>query len=400
MMSSLELLCRNAVDVISKEELGARLLSAQKENRPLRVKAGFDPSAPDIHLGHTVLLRKLREFQDLGHKVILLIGDYTAMIGDPTGQTKTRPALSRDEVEKNARTYQDQAFKILDKDPKKIEIVKNSDWFLGKDMFRVFFEKVLAQYTVDQLLAREDFDRRMKENKPITGPEFMYPLLQGYDSVRLKADVELGGTDQKFNLLVGRNLQRAFGQAPQIVMTFPLLVGLDGTQKMSKSLGNTIAVNDSAKDVFGKAMSIPDTLMSMYFNLLTGENGDEIQKQVITGKLHPRDAKVKLAKLLTESLHGKPAADKEAEEFERVFSNKENPTDAPEVHVPAALDAATLLKEVKAAPSSSEAYRLIQQGAVTLDDVKITDPKAQIKIKNGSLLKVGKKFFRKLLVKK
>ncbi len=396
---SLELLCRNAVDVISKEELGARLLQAEKEKRPLRIKAGFDPSAPDIHLGHTVLLRKLREFQDLGHKVILIIGDSTAKIGDPTGQSKTRPVLTAEQVEANSRTYQEQAFKVLDKDPAKVEVVYNSQWLDTPEMLKTFLS-IAGCVTVDQLLTREDFDKRRKAHKPIALQEMFYPIMQGYDSVAVKADVELGGTDQLFNLLMGREIQSLYKTKPQVVMTMPLLVGLDGTQKMSKSLGNTIAVNDSSKDVFGKAMSIPDELMTMYFNLLTKENGDEIQKQVVSGKLHPRDAKVKLAALLTESLHGKQAAEKEAAEFEKVFSNKENPTDAETAYVPVSIDGATLLKEVKAAPSSSEAYRLIQQGAVTLDDVKLTDPKTLIRVKEGSLLKVGKKFFRKLLVKK
>ncbi len=383
-------LCRNAVDVIDKAELESRLVEAAKEKRPLRIKAGFDPSAPDIHLGHTVLLKKLREFQDLGHKVVFIVGDFTAMIGDPTGQSKTRPALSESEVAKNAKTYQEQAFKILDKDPKKIEIVRNSDW-LGKLSLKTFLETLGTQYTVDQLLQRDDFDKRRKENKPITVRELMYPLLQGFDSVSVKSDVELGGTDQKFNLLVGRNLQRIWDQKPQIVMTFPLLVGIDGTQKMSKSLGNTIGITDSPKDVFGKAMSIPDTLMGMYYDLLTDQKLDT--------SAHPRDAKVKLAKHLTEFLHGQVAGEKEAAEFERVFSKKEDPANPDELKVAEKeIWIGDLLKRAGAVSSTSEARRLIEQGAVELDGVRLKDAKAQITVKNGSLLKVGKKRFVKLVV--
>ncbi len=395
------LLCENAIDVISREEFETRLRTAKKENRPLRVKAGFDPSAPDIHLGHTVLLRKLRQFQDCGHKVVFIIGDYTAMIGDPTGQTKTRPALSKEEVEKNAKTYQDQAFKILDKDSKKIEIVKNSDWFFDKDMFRTFLEKVATQYTVEQLLVRDDFDKRRKENKPISMRELAYPLLQGYDSVMVKSDIELGGTDQKFNLLVGRNLQRAFGQEPQLVMTLPLLVGLDGVQKMSKSLGNYIAVTDSPKDVFGKAMSIPDALMPMYFNLLTNESGDEIQKQIVSNKLHPRDAKVKLAVSLTRGLYGIQAAEREASEFERIFRDKQSPETPEEIVLSdAEIWIVDLLKKAAGVSSGGDARRLIEQGAVFLGDQKLTDATLKLKPVNGSLLKVGKKKFVKLVVQK
>ena len=273
---SFKRLCRNAVDVISEDELRTRLSGSTKRKKPLRIKAGFDPSTPDIHLGHTVLLRKLREFQDLGHKVIFIIGDYTAMIGDPTGQSKTRPALSREQVEKNAKTYQRQAFKILDKNPNKIEIVRNSKWLGAGDMFQIFFEKIGSRGTVDQLLQRDDFDKRRKAHRPITLREFIYPLLQGYDSVKVKSDIELGGTDQKFNLLMGRDLQSEFGQKPQVVMTFPLLVGLDGVEKMSKSLGNVVSITDPSKEMFGKIMSIPDSLMSAYCDLLTNERGDEI----------------------------------------------------------------------------------------------------------------------------
>ncbi len=384
-------LCRNAVDVIEKSDLKARL----EEGKPLRIKAGFDPSAPDIHLGHTVLLRKLREFQDLGHKVIFIIGDYTAMIGDPTGQTKTRPALSKEEVEKNAKSYQEQAFKILDKNPKKIEVVRNNDW-LGQLSLKDFLEKIASQTTVARVLERDDFEKRMSTNQPITIREFMYPLLQGYDSVHVKADVEIGGTDQKFNLLVGRDLQRSFGQKAQVVMTMPLLVGLDGAQKMSKSLGNYVAVTDSAKDMFGKIMSIPDSLMEDYFNLLTG--ADDIKIVSLEEEMHPKAAKIKLAKLIVSSYFDEKTAEEEAKEFDRVFSKKENPEHPEELKVPEKqIWIVELLKRAGAAASTSDAKRLIDQGAVSIDGQKITDFNLKVAVKKDALLKAGKKKFVKLV---
>ncbi len=384
-MQPIDILCRNAVDVIDRTDLESRL----KEGKPLRVKAGFDPSAPDIHLGHTVLLRKLREFQDMGHKVIFIVGDFTAMIGDPTGRSQTRPALSEKEVEINAKTYQEQAFKILDKDPKKIEVVRNSDWF-GKLLFKEFLQTIAHLTTVARVLERDDFEKRMAENHPITIREELYPLVQGYDSVMVKADIELGGTDQKFNLLMGRTLQKGFNQKPQIVMTMPLLVGLDGTQKMSKSYGNYIGVHDSPKDVFGKAMSIPDTLMKSYYDLLTQEKFDT--------SMHPRDAKVKLAKILTAGLHGAKAADAQADEFTRVFSNKEAPENPEELKIEEKeIWIAELLKRAGAVISTSEAKRLIEQGAVSIDGQKVTDFNLKVPSGKGSLLKAGKKKFVKLV---
>ncbi|MBI3315893.1 MAG: tyrosine--tRNA ligase [Candidatus Omnitrophica bacterium] len=399
----LSFLCRNAVEVISKEELAARL-----KKKPLRIKAGFDPSAPDIHLGHTVLLRKLREFQDLGHRVVFIIGDYTALVGDPTGQVKTRPQLSKDQIEENAKTYQAQVFKILDKSPEKVEVVCNSKWLAdkspekvevvcnskwlaGPEMFRVLFQEIGPHVTVDQLLVREDFNKRKKAHRPIAFRELIYPILQGYDSVMIKSDIELGGTDQTFNLLMGRDLQSKYGQKPQVVMTLPLLVGLDGQQKMSKSYGNHIGVMDSPKDMFGKTMSIPDALMESWYSLLTPEKLDE--------NLHPREAKIRLAKLIVGWLYDKDTADQEAKEFDRIFSKKLDPLDPKTVSTPfGEIDPTGLLKHVKAVNSSSEAYRLIQQGAVTLDGQKVTDPKASLKLKNGSFLKVGKKKVFKLIV--
>lgn len=389
-MNPIDILCRNAVDVIDQADLEKRL----KEGKSLRIKAGFDPSAPDIHLGHTVLLRKLREFQDLGHKVILLIGDFTAMIGDPTGQSKTRPALSQEEVEKNAKTYQEQAFKILDKDPKKIEIVKNNDW-LGKLSLKTFLETLGTQYTVDQLLQRDDFDKRRKENKPITVRELMYPLLQGFDSVSVQADVELGGTDQKFNLLVGRNLQRIWNQKPQVVMTLPLLVGLDGTQKMSKSLGNYISVTDSPKDMFGKIMSIPDDLMPVYFDLLTNETAE---KKSAWKSTHPREAKIKLAEHVLKDYYGSDVAAKEAAEFNHIFRDKQNPANPAEVRTETQkLGLAEALKLAGVETSTSGAFRLIQQGGVSVDGQKIQDPKAILDATKNPLIKAGKKSFFRLI---
>ena len=383
--SALSTLCRNAVDVIEKSDLKARLL----EGKPLRIKAGFDPSAPDIHLGHTVLLRKLREFQDLGHKVILIIGDTTAQIGDPTGQSKTRPILTTDQVKANAKTYQEQAFKILDKDSKKIEIVFNSKWLNDPDMLKTFLS-ISRSVTIDQLLVRDDFDKRRKAHRPIALQEMFYPIMQGYDSVAVRADVELGGTDQLFNLLMGREIQSLYKMRPQVVMTMPLLVGLDGTMKMSKSLDNYIAVNDSPKDVFGKAMSIPDTLMPMYYDLLTDQKFDPSS--------HPKEAKVKLARLLTESMHGKKAADTEAGEFERVFSKKETPENPEELKVSEKeIWIAEALKRSGAVSSTSEAKRLIEQGAVSIDGQKVTDFNLKVPTGKGSLLKAGKKKFVKII---
>ncbi len=395
--AQVDLLCQNTVDVIDRGDLFSLLESSKKEDRPLRVKAGFDPSSPDIHLGHTVLLRKLRQFQDLGHKVIFIVGDATATIGDPTGQSKTRPVLTREQVEINAKTYQDQAFKILDKDSKKIEVVRNSSWLDAPDMLKILLG-ITGRVTVDQLLVRDDFDKRRKANRPIALQELLYPIMQGYDSVAVKADVELGGTDQKFNLLMGRELQRDFKQKPQIVMTLPLLVGLDGVNKMSKSLGNYIAVNDSPKDVFGKAMSIPDSLMANYFDLLTDESGAQIQKGIASGQIHPRDAKVHLSKLLTAFLHGKEAGEMEAAEFKRVFSNKENPENPEELNIAEKeIWIVDLLKRAGAVSSTSQARRLIEQGAVSVDGQRIADFNLKLIAGKGSFVKAGKKKFIKLL---
>ena len=390
-MKDLEILCKNAVDVIDRTELETRL----KEGKPLRVKAGFDPSAPDIHLGHTVLLRKLRQFQDLGHKVIFIVGDTTAKIGDPTGQSKTRPVLTKEQVEANAKTYQEQAFKILDKDPKKIEVVCNSQWLDTPEMLMTFFQ-ISGQVTVDQLLVRDDFDKRRKAHKPIALQEMFYPIIQGYDSVAVKADVELGGTDQLFNLLMGREIQTQFKQRPQIVMTLPLLVGLDGAMKMSKSLGNYIAVTDSAKDMFGKIMSIPDSLMVDYFNLLT--DLPCISMVALEEEMHPKAAKMKLAKLIVAQYYDEKIAVEQANEFDRVFSKKENPDNPEELKInEKEIWIVDLLKRAGAASSTSEARRLVEQGAVSIDGEKITDFNYKLLVKKDALLKAGKKKFVRLI---
>ncbi len=394
------LLCRNAVDVIDREELALRLSESAKSGKPLRIKAGFDPSAPDIHLGHTVLLRKLRQFQDLGHKVILLIGDTTALIGDPTGQSKTRPVLSKEQVAANAKTYQDQAFKILDPDPQKIEVVYNSKWLTAPQML-VTFLQISGRVTVDQLLVRDDFDKRRKAHRPIAVQELFYPIMQGYDSVEVKADVELGGTDQLFNLLMGREIQSQFGQKPQIVMTLPLLVGLDGVNKMSKSLGNYIAVNDSAKDMFGKTMSVPDALMKSYFDLLT--SGIDISTLGLI-QSDPRNAKVLLAKKIVEQYYGIEAAENEEAEFNRIFRDKQKPADIPKIHLGVLFhnkkewQLLELVYAAKFSESKSEIRRKIEEGAVTLCGVKVVDPKAMVTVKTGDVLKVGKLFFKELVI--
>ncbi len=399
MSKILGLLCDNTVDVLSKDELTARLELSLKNKKPLRIKAGFDPSSPDIHLGHTVLLRKLRQFQNLGHKVILIIGDYTAMIGDPTGKTITRPALSKKEVDKNAKTYQLQAFKILDKNSKKIEVVRNSRW-LGKLKHSDFLENVAAYFTLAQIIQRDDFQKRMTENRPISFRELNYPLLQAYDSVMVRADIELGGTDQLFNLLAGRDLQPKFNQKPQVIMTLPLLVGLDGKQKMSKSLGNHIGVLDSSKDMFGKVMSIPDELMLSYFKLLTpplaAQDHETLAAEI---RDNPRLAKERLAKSIVSEYYSKSIGEKEAQEFNRVHRDQETPSDLPEyVLSEGKISIIDLMKKAQLILSNSEGRRLIEQNAVELAGEKVKDPQAVVEIKGGEVLRVGKKRFIKLVL--
>lgn len=389
----LELIQRGTVDIISLEELRQKLKNSYEEGVPLKIKAGFDPSAPDLHLGHTVLLRKLKLFQDLGHIVYFLIGDFTARIGDPSGRSVTRKPLSPEEVKRNVITYEKQIFKILDR--RRTKVVYNSSWCK-----KMKFEDILdlaSRYTVARLLERDDFSKRYRENRPITLLEFFYPLIQGYDSVVLDADVEIGGTDQKFNLLVGRELMRDYGKTPQVILTLPLLEGTDGKEKMSKSLGNYIGIDESPQDMFGKIMSIPDEIMPKYYELLT-DLSLEIMK-----KMHPREAKLSLAREIVKQYHGEKKAEEALEGFERVFKNREIPDNILEIKVPSSelkdgrIWIIKLIRLLNFSSTNAEARRLIEQGAVSLDGVKITDPNLEIEIKKSLVLKVGKLKFAKIL---
>ncbi len=391
----LKIIKKGTIDIITEEELLEKL----KEERPLIIKAGFDPTAPDLHLGHTVLLQKMRTFQQLGHTVYFIIGDFTAMIGDPSGRDKTRPPLTKEEVLKNAETYKEQVFKVLD--PEKTIVIFNSEW-LG-DMTAEDLIRLTSRYTVARMLEREDFKNRFKENKPISIHEFIYPLLQAYDSVAIKADVELGGSDQRFNLLIGRDIQKEYGiDKPQVAILLPLLVGTDGVRKMSKSYGNYIGITDPPEDMFGKIMSIPDELMWEYWELLTDLTVEEIEKMkkdVEEGKLHPMDVKKELGLYIVERFHGKDEAIKALEEFEKVHSKKELPTDIPEVEILSETKEIPLFELVyKAgfAPSKKEAKRLIKQGAVKIDGEKFTDPYFNVDLSKEFILQVGKRKFARI----
>ena len=381
----LEVIKRGAVDIISEKELKAKLQESIKSNRPLNIKAGFDPTAPDIHLGHTVLLRKLRQFQDLGHQVIFLIGDFTARIGDPTGRQEARKPLTKEEAMKNAATYKNQVSKILDTD--KIRVVFNSEWFDNMSVLDML--KLTTHATVAQMTARSDFKKRLSKGEDVTLLEFMYPLLQGYDSVKLEADIELGGTDQIFNLLVGRDMQRDFNQPEQVVITMPLLEGTDGVQKMSKSYGNYIAVNDTPKDMFGKIMSISDEMMMKYYTLLTDEDLGSAKK------MHPKEAKLALAGNIVSQYHTEEAARNARQEFDDVFSKGEIPEEMPVYKIRkdgcAIID---ILLDSKLTSSRNEARRLIQQGGVSLDGKRL-DKEDTVIDKEGTL-KAGKRRFLKL----
>lgn len=362
-------LTSNTVEVLPLQEFAAKLVRSRKENRPLRIKYGADPSAPDIHLGHSVPIRKLKQFQDAGHQVVFLIGGYTARIGDPSGKSATRPRLTREQVQENAETYLKQIFKILDRNL--TEVVDNADWLEQMSVSDTI--ELMSKYTVSQMLEREDFHNRFDSELPIYIHEFIYPLLQGYDSIAVRADVELGGTDQKFNLLVGRELQRIEGQEPQCIMTTPLLVGLDGQHKMSKSLGNYIGIDDHPRDMFGKAMSIPDELMETYFRLVLAAKDDEIRtftENLNSGALHPRDAKMQIATAITDFYHGKGVGAEQADDFTRRFSERAFPEETAE-RVELAGDIATiktLLQQLGVAKSSREAQRLVAQKAVKVID--------------------------------
>jgi tyrosyl-tRNA synthetase len=388
----LEIIKRGTVEIYSEKELLERLKTCAAQGRPMRVKLGVDPTTPDIHLGHTVVLRKLRQIQDLGHVAVLIIGDFTGMIGDPSGREKARAQLTREQVEANAKTYVDQVRKVLDMD--KIELVRNSEWLAPLKFADIL--RIASKLTVARILERDDFMNRYKGGTPIGLHEFMYPLMQGFDSVAVRADIELGGSDQLFNLLVGRQLQKEEGQPAQIVMTMPLLVGTDGTEKMSKSLGNYIGVSDEPQEMFGKAMSIPDALMKDYFTLVTNYEMAEIEK-FVSPATHPRDAKVALAKRLVEIFHGAEQGAAAQQHFEQTFSKREVPDEMPEFRLAAGdmkdgkVWLAKLLVTMNLAPSTSEAKRLIGQGAVLMDGERVTDQNLNIQPKDGMVLCVGKK---------
>jgi len=386
-----ELIKKGAFDIVSEEELKEKL----KKPRPLRIKLGVDPSRPDLHLGHAVVLKKLRHFQELGHQIVLIIGDFTARIGDPSGRSNTRPMLTMEEVKENAISYQEQAFTILDKE--KTEIRYNGEW-----LDKMGFEEVIrlaAKYTVARMLERDDFDKRYKSNQPISVAEFLYPLAQAYDSVAVKADVEIGGTDQLFNLLVGRKIQNDHGLESQVVLTMPLIEGTDGTQKMSKSYDNYIGFTDEPKDVYGKVMSIPDSLMLKYYTLLTDFSEEEIAEishKLKDSSVNPRDYKMKLAREMVTLLYDETRAQEAEKEFIHVFQKKDVPTDMPvlEVHEPT-IQLADLLV-FAGVESKSQAKRLAKQGGVKIDDEKHTDPFEEINVKKISILRIGKLKFYKI----
>jgi tyrosyl-tRNA synthetase len=390
---SLAIINRGCEELIVKQEMVDKLASG----RPLRVKAGFDPTAPDLHLGHTVLINKMRQFQDLGHQVIFLIGDFTGMIGDPTGKNATRPPLSREQIADNARTYKAQVFKILD--PEKTEVAFNSTWF--DPMNAADLIRLAARHTVARMLERDDFGKRYRGNQPIAIHEFLYPLVQGYDSVALRSDIELGGTDQKFNLLVGRELQKDYGQSPQCILTMPLLEGLDGVNKMSKSLGNYVGINEPPDQIFGKLMSISDELMWRYIELLSFEPMSVVEKwksEVATGR-NPRNIKVTFAQEIVERFHDRVAAQNALADFEARFKQGEMPEDMPE-HSVEAIKMYTLpqiLKQVGLTASTSEAMRMIEQGGVRLDGEKVSE-KSLVLTEKGKevVLQVGKRKFARV----
>lgn len=399
---TLEIIKRGTVEIISESELIERL----KTGKPLRVKAGFDPTAPDLHLGHTVLINKMRQFQDLGHEVIFIIGDFTAMIGDPSGRNTTRPPLSKEQVLANAKTYQEQIYKILV--PEKTKIVFNSEW-LG-NLSAADMIKLAATHTVARMLERDDFHNRYHSNQPIAIHEFLYPLMQGYDSVAIKADIELGGNDQKFNLLMGRELQKHFGQQPQLVLTMPLLEGTDGVQKMSKSYGNYIGINDAPQEMFGKLMSISDDLMWRYLELLSFHPMDDInqwRKEVSSGA-NPRDIKIKLAHEIVARFHGTAIANHAIEEFNALFKHGALPDNIQKIeiiltNVPGVKESkiaiANLLKQAGLVSSTSDAYRMLDQNAVKIDGEKVADRNLQIAAGTEHIYQIGKRRFAKVKVK-
>lgn len=397
----LEVIKRGTEELISEEEMVRKLENSIQTNRPLRIKQGFDPTAPDIHLGHTVGIRKLRQFQDLGHKIVLIIGDYTGMVGDPSGKNETRPRLDRKTLMKNAETYENQFFKILDKS--KTEIHYNGEWFAEMKFDEIM--NLAAKFTIARILERDDFTKRYKEGNPISLHEFYYPLMQGYDSVAIKADVELGATEQKFNLLTARDVQREYGQEPQVILTLPVLEGIDGGQRMSKSLGNYIGIDDEPNEMYGKVMSIPDSLILKYFTLVTDYSLDQLQelkRRLDDQHTNPMVLKKELARTIIAMYHSNESARSAEQNFERVFSKKEIPADIEEIVV-ASSDLPKLLvkalTDCGAVASNGEARRLIQQGGVRVNDEKINDVNYAFNQKGKYITKVGKRRFIKFIVK-
>jgi tyrosyl-tRNA synthetase len=395
------LLTRGCERIETLDELKKKLERSSRTGKPLRIKLGLDPTAPDIHLGHTVVLRKMRQFQDLGHRAVLIIGDYTARIGDPSGKSKTRPVLDDAAVKANAQTYFDQAGRVLDTSAEKLEVRYNSEWLSPMTFADVL--RLAGQMTVGQMLKRDDFRKRFESETPIGVHEFMYPLMQGWDSVRIQSDVELGGNDQTFNNLVGRDLQRAAGQEPQIVMILPILVGLDGAEKMSKSLGNYVGVTESPHDMFGKLMSVPDHVMSNYFTLLTPVPQAEITELTTPGRRHPMDVKKRLAAEITSQFHGSDAATRAQQEWEAIHQKKAAtgemvvPADTPTIQVNdgtiAALD---LIVKVGFATSKSEARKLVEEKGIRLNGQPLEDPLAKMSLQSGDILQRGKRKFVRL----
>ena len=397
----LEIIRRGVEELISEEEMVRKLENSIKTHQPLRIKQGFDPTAPDIHLGHTVGIRKLRQFQELGHTIVLIIGDYTGLVGDPSGKNETRPRLQYETLMKNAETYENQFFKILDRS--KTEIHYNGEWFA-----KMKFDEIMnlaAKFTVARILERDDFTKRYKEGNPISLHEFFYPLMQGYDSVAIKADVELGATEQKFNLLTARDVQREYGQEPQVILTLPVLEGIDGGQRMSKSLGNYIGIDDEPDEMYGKIMSIPDNLILKYFTLVTDYSLaqlQEVKRRLNDGQTNPMVLKKELARTIIKMYHSESAARQAEQNFEQIFSKKKTPDDIEEIIIPSSdlpKPLVKLLTECGAVSSNGEARRLIQQGGVRINDEKISDINYAIQNKGEYITKVGKRRFFKFIVK-
>lgn len=399
----LQVISRGVVEIVPEDELKQKVIKSVVTGKPLKVKLGLDPSAPDIHVGHTVVMQKLRQFQELGHQVQLIIGDFTGRIGDPTGKSETRKQLTEEDVQRNAETYRQQIFKILD--PSKTQVNFNSEWLAPMTFADVV--KLSAKVTVARMLERDDFTKRYTSGQPISIHEFFYPLMQGMDSVALESDIELGGTDQKFNLLMGRTLQKEYGKDTQIAIMTPIIEGLDGVQKMSKSLGNYIGIDEAPNEIYGKAMSVPDELMAKYYELVTDLSLEELAaltEGLKSGDVHPRDAKMRLAHTLVRMYHGQEAADAAQEHFVTVFQQRALPEDIEEKEIPAAeledgkIRLIKLLTLIGFAASNGEAKRSIQQGAVKLNEAKISDPNAEVELAGGEIVQVGKRKFAKLQI--